>query len=157
MMEQVLGNWICWVILGLALVCYYQISMGYLSVTSRSLQGAADSSVLDMQELDIQRKSTSVLIGALPLLGLLGTIIGLLECFMGMANEGASSELVSSGIADALLTTQIGLVCAIPAWLLQGYVKSITARVVNEHNHSADSASITSSSVTSSLPEAELR
>ena len=67
---------------------------------------------------------TGILIGALPLLGLLGTIAGLLECFAGIANTGASNELVSSGIAKALLTTQLGLLCAIPGWLLQSWVHS---------------------------------
>jgi biopolymer transport protein ExbB len=67
---------------------------------------------------------TGILIGALPLLGLLGTIIGLLTCFKGIASYGADGALLSGGIADALLTTQLGLVCAIPGWLLQTYIRS---------------------------------
>ena len=62
------------------------------------------------------------------MLGLFGTIVGLLECFIGMASDGVSSELVSGGIGDALLTTQLGITCAIPAWLLHAYVKACWQR-----------------------------
>ncbi|MEO9944665.1 MotA/TolQ/ExbB proton channel family protein [Paraglaciecola sp.] len=125
MLEPIYGNWVCWGILGLALICYYQISMSYILSFSAFNRG-----VIDAENIQIQQKSTGVLIGALPLLGLLGTIIGLLDCFIGIASQGASSELVSAGIADALLTTQLGLVCAIPAWLLHSYVRSVHAALV---------------------------
>lgn len=125
MIEQITSNWICWAILALALVCYYQICMGYLQSLIPSLQVAED-----VKNIHIQQRSTGVLIGALPLLGLLGTIIGLLDCFIGIASQGASSELVSGGIADALLTTQLGLVCAIPAWLFHAYVRSVHASLL---------------------------
>lgn len=76
----------------------------------------------------IKHDFTAVLIGALPLLGLLGTITGLLDCFAGIANQGADGSQISAGIGDALLTTQLGLVCAIPAWLLQAWVKSVAEK-----------------------------
>lgn len=72
----------------------------------------------------LQQECSGRLIAALPLLGLLGTIIGLLKCFSGIAAGGASSELVGGGIADALLTTQLGIICAVPAWLLHAWVRA---------------------------------
>ena len=58
-------------------------------------------------------------ISALPLLGLLGTITGLLETFgilsVGIGNHQA---LMSGGIADALFTTEMGLVMAVPGWIM---------------------------------------
>lgn len=60
-----------------------------------------------------------VLIGALPLLGLLGTIAGLLDTFRAMAGSGVDRPtLLGGGIADALATTQLGLVTAIAALVL---------------------------------------
>ncbi len=122
MIEQLATNWLCWVIVLLALVCYQQLWLDYFAGHARhkSLNNAV-AQQLDKVE---QREFSGVLIAALPLLGLLGTIIGLLDCFAGIASNGASSELVSGGIADALLTTQLGLVCAIPGWLLQSWLQA---------------------------------
>jgi len=121
MVQQLLGNWLCWAILILALVCYQQLWSDFLVQRSAATNLGNDAE--QQSENSIKANFSGVLIGALPLMGLLGTIIGLLECFAGIAQQGASSELISSGIADALLTTQLGLVCAIPGWLLQAYVR----------------------------------
>ena len=61
-----------------------------------------------------------ILTGATPLLGLLGTVMGILTTFRGLAAENAQSslDLISGGIAEALLTTQAGLTIAIPAFFL---------------------------------------
>lgn len=60
------------------------------------------------------------LVGILPLLGLLGTIVGLLETFEQMSIDHGFDPtlLVSGGIADALFTTQIGLLMVVPGWVL---------------------------------------
>lgn len=128
MVQQLLSNWLCWAILILALVCYQQLWSDFL--TQRSSTESLKNNAKQQSESHIKSNFSGVLIGALPLMGLLGTIIGLLECFAGIAQEGASSELISSGIADALLTTQLGLVCAIPAWLLQAYVRRSKGRQI---------------------------
>jgi len=69
-----------------------------------------------------------VLIGAAPLLGLLGTVAGMLVTFGGMAT-GAGSEpidVISGGISKALVTTQAGLVIAVPAAFLFALLKRQT-------------------------------
>ena len=51
-----------------------------------------------------------------PFLGLLGTVIGIIESFNGMAQSGAAgANVVGSGVAAALWTTAAGLCVAIPA------------------------------------------
>ena len=52
-----------------------------------------------------------------PFVGLLGTTMGIVNAFMGMAAPGASGGLagISAGIAEALITTAFGLIVAIPA------------------------------------------
>ncbi|MDR0786414.1 MAG: MotA/TolQ/ExbB proton channel family protein [Gemmatimonadota bacterium] len=53
-----------------------------------------------------------------PFVGLLGTTMGIVNAFSGMANAGGGIEAVSAGISEALITTAIGLLVAIPAvWL----------------------------------------
>ncbi|MFP6855236.1 MAG: MotA/TolQ/ExbB proton channel family protein [Opitutales bacterium] len=58
-----------------------------------------------------------IVVGASPLLGLLGTVTGLTKVFSGFPTAGASPDasVFSEGIAMALLTTIIGLAIAIPA------------------------------------------
>jgi biopolymer transport protein ExbB/TolQ len=53
------------------------------------------------------------------LLGLLGTVMGLIDAFHGIseADAAAKQEILSKGIAVAMLTTAFGLVTAIPALL----------------------------------------
>jgi len=54
-----------------------------------------------------------------PLLGLLGTVSGMIETFKMMTLFGSGDpEVVSGGIAQALVTTELGLVVAIPALIL---------------------------------------
>jgi len=54
-----------------------------------------------------------------PLLGLLGTVSGMITTFDMMANFGTSDpQVVSGGIGQALITTELGLVVAIPSLVL---------------------------------------
>lgn len=57
---------------------------------------------------------------SLPLLGLLGTISGLKETFIRLADSGvvALQELITGGIGDALFTTELGLVLVVPGIVL---------------------------------------
>lgn len=51
-----------------------------------------------------------------PLIGLFGTVIGIIHAFHAMAvNGSAGPSVISAGIAEALLTTAAGLVVAVPA------------------------------------------
>ena len=50
-----------------------------------------------------------------PLLGLLGTVLGMIETFEAVSLKGSGvSQMVGSGISKALLTTQFGLTIALP-------------------------------------------
>lgn len=58
----------------------------------------------------------NTLVAAAPLAGLLGTVIGMLATFSGMATaeRGDTMGTVASGIQEALITTQTGLMVALP-------------------------------------------
>jgi len=60
-----------------------------------------------------------VLIGTAPLVGLLGTVSGMMNTFQGMASQNANApiETISRGISEALITTQTGLIIGIPAFI----------------------------------------
>jgi len=55
------------------------------------------------------------LVAAAPLMGLLGTVIGMLATFVGLASSGGETvDVVAGGIKEALITTQTGLMIALP-------------------------------------------
>jgi len=57
-----------------------------------------------------------------PLLGLYGTVVGLISAFHNIAITGSGGpEVVGGGIAEALLTTQFGLMIAIPSLIFYNY------------------------------------
>ena len=64
-----------------------------------------------------------------PLLGLLGTVIGMIESFEVVAIAGSlgDASLLAGGISKALVTTATGLVIAVPALGLYHFFKSRTA------------------------------
>ena len=101
-----------------------------------ALQSTADPAhaVLSMTQLEALRMVLSKEIGAerdvmsrylpwlatmgsvSPLLGLLGTVVGVMDAFIGIAQGGSGNiSAVAPGVAEALITTVAGLVVAIPA------------------------------------------
>lgn len=70
--------------------------------------------------------SIKTTLASLPLLGLLGTITGLLTTFFRMSVENGFNlqEVISGGIAEAMFTTQLGLIMVVPGLLLLSYLQS---------------------------------
>ncbi|NLS96306.1 MAG: MotA/TolQ/ExbB proton channel family protein [Planctomycetaceae bacterium] len=67
-----------------------------------------------------------------PLLGLLGTVVGMIRAFNAIATSDAMGrpELLASGIGQALLTTAAGLSIAIPALIFYMYFVSRVDRLI---------------------------
>lgn len=62
---------------------------------------------------------------AAPLMGLLGTVLGIIKTFKAMALYGTgNAKSFSAGISEALITTAEGLVVAIPVLVIHGMLKS---------------------------------
>jgi biopolymer transport protein ExbB len=60
--------------------------------------------------------------GAAPLIGLLGTVWGIMRAFHSMAVTGSSAPaVVAAGVAEALITTAAGLIVAVPALMLYNH------------------------------------
>lgn len=71
-----------------------------------------------------------------PYIGLFGTVIGIMNAFLGLANQAqATLQVVAPGIAEALIATAMGLFAAIPA-------------VVAYNRYTANLDSVTSSYIT---------
>ena len=69
-----------------------------------------------------------------PLLGLLGTVLGMIQAFNAIAASDAMGkpELLAEGISQALLTTAGGLSVAIPAFIVYMYFSSRVDRLIIE-------------------------
>lgn len=67
----------------------------------------------------------AILVSAAPLTGLLGTVIGMLTTFDGLSGSsgGNTIDVVAGGISEALITTQTGLVLAIPGYVMITRIK----------------------------------
>ncbi len=76
--------------------------------------------------------STIAVIGSiLPLLGLLGTVIGMISTFEVISSQGTGDpKLMAGGISQALITTQAGLATAIPFIFLHSYLTNTYNRLV---------------------------
>ena len=70
--------------------------------------------------IDRRTKFVGTLVAAAPLLGLLGTVLGMLQTFFGISTSGGTETagVVASGISEALVTTQTGLTIALPGLFL---------------------------------------
>ena len=60
-----------------------------------------------------------------PFIGLLGTVYGIMNSFIGIANTNTTNlAVVAPGIAEALLATGIGLFCAIPSVIFYNFFQT---------------------------------
>lgn len=72
-----------------------------------------------------------------PLIGLLGTVWGIMRAFHDMARTGsAGPSVVAAGVAEALFTTAAGLLVAVPAVLLyNSFVRRMSVMLTVADNH----------------------
>jgi biopolymer transport protein ExbB len=73
------------------------------------------------------------LVMSAPLLGLLGTVLGMIATFEGVAaSSSETANLVAGGISQALITTQVGLVAALPGTFGLAHLSRLFERLKNE-------------------------
>ncbi len=74
-----------------------------------------------------------VLTASLPLLGLLGTVLGMKTTFVALTGaQTIGVDTIASGISQALITTQAGLILAVPLWLAHGVLAFRVRRRTDE-------------------------
>src|SRR5512143_3508350 len=75
-----------------------------------------------------------------PLIGLLGTVWGIMRAFHDMAQTGsAGPSVVAAGVAEALFTTAAGLLVAVPAVMLYNhFVRRTHVLLTEAENHARD-------------------
>ena len=98
-----------------------------------------ESSVENVGKIEIYNleKNLSLLAtisGAAPMIGFLGTVTGMIQAFISIAEEegAVSPKLLSSGIYEAMLTTAAGLFVGIIAYLSYNYLVSRVEKLIHK-------------------------
>jgi len=97
-----------------------------LGILNRNLKRQEIESMMEregeeqIQYLEQYLGALLIIIGVEPMLGFLGTIVGLIQAFMAWEQLGSSITVsaLASGIYQAMITTAAGLFVAIPAFIL---------------------------------------
>ncbi len=106
-----------------------------------SIAAMQDIGAEENMKLD-HRASYLALIGTLaPMIGLLGTVHGMIESFYTIATAGTSPDAnkLAEGISTALLTTLVGLLIAIPAIAAYNILKNMIQKLVLDVGITSDS------------------
>lgn len=97
-----------------------------------SLELAADEAVMrEVPRLERLQDTVRLLAAVAPLLGLLGTVTGMIETFQAITLFGTGDpKLMAGGISQALMTTVLGLVVAVPLLFLHSLVVARSRSIV---------------------------
>ena len=99
------------------------------------IQNAVEEATLEVVPQIMKRVGSLQALGNIAtLLGLLGTIIGLIEAFNALksATPDTRQELLSQGIALAMNTTAFGLIVAIPCMVAHLFLSGMTKKIIDE-------------------------
>jgi biopolymer transport protein ExbB len=103
-----------------------------------------EASIENVGKIEVFRleKNLSVLAtiaGAAPMIGFLGTVMGMVGAFMAIAQEegSVSPKMLSAGIYEAMVTTVAGLIVGIIAYLSYNFLVTRVSKVVHKMEHSS--------------------
>lgn len=92
-----------------------------------------------LSELRIGLRALELVMTIAPLLGLLGTVLGMIEAFQTLQDSGAQANPadLAGGIWEALLTTAAGMAVAIPAGIALSWFEGLSERIQGEMEDAA--------------------
>ncbi len=99
-----------------------------------SIESAMEEGIMEtMPDLEQRTHYLATFANIATLLGLLGTIIGLIQAFTAVAgaDPAEKADLLSASISVAMNTTAFGLVAAIPLILIHSFLVTKTARLID--------------------------
>jgi len=105
-------------------------------------QGMDRTAMITVAELKENLGVLATIGATAPFVGLLGTVIGIIHAFEKMGTSGGGIASVSAGIAEALITTAIGLGVAIPAVWAYNYFQNRIDRFTVEMSNSGSEMAI---------------
>jgi len=88
---------------------------------------------IEIYNLEKKLSMLATISGAAPMIGFLGTVTGMIQAFISIAEEegAVSPKLLSSGIYEAMLTTAAGLFVGIIAYLAYNYLVTRVEKLIH--------------------------
>lgn len=116
--------------------------MKYNSPKEEIKQAMEDAALYEIPKLEKNLIALATVAHISPLLGLLGTVTGLVKCFQVIQAKSSSFAAVNpgdlaGGIWEALITTVAGLIVAIPMFVIYNYLVSSVSSFISEMERSA--------------------
>lgn len=111
-----------------------RVMLAYENTQSNDVETVAlkldDAILKEVPKLEGGLNLVKVLAAVAPLLGLLGTVIGMINTFQAITLFGTGDpQIMAGGISEALVTTVLGLIAAIPLLLLHAFGSGASRRV----------------------------
>jgi biopolymer transport protein ExbB len=109
-------------------------TMAHLGETQEVIENAMQEAILrELPRMERFLPTLSILAAVAPLLGLLGTVTGMINTFNILTIFGTGDpRMMSGGISEALITTQLGLAVAIPVMLCHHMLERRVDRILSD-------------------------
>jgi biopolymer transport protein ExbB len=94
---------------------------------------------LEIFRLEKNLSTLATISGAAPMMGFLGTVIGMVQAFIAISQQegSVSPKLLSDGIYTAMVTTVAGLIVGIIAYLAYNYLVSRVQKVIHKMEYTS--------------------
>lgn len=94
---------------------------------------------IEIFKLEKNLSTLATIAGAAPMIGFLGTVIGMVQAFIAISQEegSVSPKLLSSGIYTAMITTVAGLMVGIIAYLAYNYLVTRVQKVIHKMEYTS--------------------
>ncbi|CAN5841943.1 MotA/TolQ/ExbB proton channel family protein [soil metagenome] len=108
-------------------------------ITEEALRGSFESAGrVAVHRMERYLNALGTIASAAPLLGLMGTVIGMIEIFGSQAPTGGNPALLAHGISIALYNTAFGLMIAIPSLMFYRYFRGMVDGYTLDMEQAAD-------------------
>lgn len=94
---------------------------------------------IEIFKLEKNLSTLATIAGSAPMMGFLGTVIGMVKAFIAISQQegSVSPKLLSSGIYTAMVTTVAGLIVGIIAYLAYNYLVSRVQKVIHKMEYTS--------------------
>jgi biopolymer transport protein ExbB len=94
---------------------------------------------IELYKLERNLSTLATISGAAPMIGFFGTVTGMIQAFIAIAQEegSVSPKLLSSGIYEAMITTAAGLIVGIIAYIGYNYLVTQVSKVVHKMEYNS--------------------
>ena len=94
---------------------------------------------IEIFKLEKNLSTLATIAGATPMIGFLGTVMGMVQAFIAISQEegSVSPKLLSSGIYTAMITTVAGLIVGIIAYLAYNYLVTRVQKVIHKMEYTS--------------------